>query len=95
MRSEEDRDELNHKIRALKRKSVNFRFRNRSGSLQKIEVATLVCLFDVLHEQLAVAARINLLFRPPCLTAPGKLIVADAHIQQTPLDVKFNDIALI
>src|SRR5215469_7072191 len=94
LQSEEDRNERDHKIRA-DQKSVNFRFRNGSGSLQKIEVATLVCLFDVLHEQLAVATRINLPFRPPCLAAPGKLILADPHIQQTLFDIKFNDIALV
>ena len=52
-------------------KSVNFGFWNRSRSFQKIEIATLIRLLDMLYEQLAVAARIKLRFRPPCLTAPG------------------------
>jgi hypothetical protein len=74
---------------------MNFRFRDRSGAFQEIEVAAFVSLLDVLHEELAVTAGINSLFRAPSRAAPAQFLCAHAHVQLAGRDVEFDDIAFL
>ena len=46
------------------------------GAFQEIEVASFVGLLDVLHEELAVSARVNSFFGSPGCAATGELLFA-------------------
>src|SRR6476660_3597179 len=70
-------------------------FRDGRGAFQEIEITTLVSLFDMLHEQLAVSARINPLFRPPGGAPPRKLIFADAHVQLAARHIEFDNVPFL
>ncbi len=50
---------------------MNFGLGNGSSAFEKIEVATLMSLLDVLHEEFSVAAGIDAFFRAPGGAAAG------------------------
>src|SRR4029077_11008766 len=75
--------------------SVNFWFRDWCGPLQKIEVASFVCLLDVLHEKFAVPPRENSCSRSPGGSPASQLHLGHLHVQRTGGYVEFDEVTLV
>jgi hypothetical protein len=74
---------------------VDFWFGNWSGAFEKIEVATLVGLLDVLHKEFAVASGIDAFFRPPGGAAASEFVVTDKHVQLPRRDIQFDEVPFV
>src|SRR6188472_1081865 len=80
-------------VRDFRPRLMNLRLRHRRLALEKIEVATLVGLADVLGEHRAVAARIFGRWLLPVGLAAGHLGVADVKMDAALVDVDLDLIA--
>ena len=74
---------------------MNFGLGDRSRSLKKIEIASLIGLPDVFNKELAVAAGINMRARTPSLAPSGKLLVADMHVELLASNIELYHIAFV
>src|SRR4051794_24682412 len=61
---------------------------DRRTTAQKVQVAALVRLQDVLLVQTAIAAHVLALRRRPCRTPPLQLGIVDEHVEGPRLDVE-------
>src|SRR5438876_410382 len=77
----------------LRLASMNLRLGHRRLALEKIEVAALVGLADVLGEHRAVAARVFRRRLFPGSLAAGQLAVADVQMDRALVDVDLDLVA--
>ena len=64
------------------------------GSFEKIKVAALMRLLDVLHKKLSVPTRVNFVSGAPCISPACKFRLTDTHVQLAPRHIEFDKIAI-
>src|SRR5437667_421516 len=85
---------LNDKLKFVGHRSVNLWLARRCARMQKIKVATLICLSHVRGIQRAKAALVSRRFRIPLRAPPGQFVIADTQIKLSLRNIQFDQIAI-